>query len=111
MDPVAHVLSRAVKLWADTTEDVRYLAGDELLHVLVGAVVVRAVGDGGANTVGAVPRTHKQVRARLGGAVRTRRPVWVVRFEAPRFVEIQIPIDLVRAHVVVADVIPPRYMQ
>ena len=111
MDPVAHVLSRAVKLWADTTEDVRYLAGDELLHVLVGAVVVRAVGDGGANTVGAVPRTHKQVRARLGGAVRTRGPVWVVRFEAPGFVETQIPIDLVRAHVVVADIIPPRYVQ
>ena len=43
VDPVAHVLALAVQLRADAPEDVGDLARDELLHVLVRAVVVRAV--------------------------------------------------------------------
>ena len=45
MDPVADVLAAAVELGAHAVDDVRDLPGDELLHVLVGAVVVGAVGD------------------------------------------------------------------
>jgi len=45
VDPVADVLAAAVELGADAVDDVRDLPGDELLHVLVGAVVVGAVGD------------------------------------------------------------------
>lgn len=48
VDPVADVLALAVELGADAVDDVGDLPGDELLHVLVGAVVVGAVGDRGA---------------------------------------------------------------
>ena len=43
VDPVAHVPAVAVELGAHAVQDVRDLARDELLHVLVGAVVVGAV--------------------------------------------------------------------
>ena len=46
VDPVADVAAVAVELGARAVDDVGDLPGDELLHVLVGAVVVRAVGDG-----------------------------------------------------------------
>ena len=46
VDPVADVAPVAVELGADAVDEVRDLARDELLHVLVGAVVVGAVGDG-----------------------------------------------------------------
>ena len=58
VDPVADVLAAAVELGADAVDDVRDLPGDELLHVLVGAVVVGAVGDRGAQAVGAGPGAH-----------------------------------------------------
>lgn len=45
VDPVADVLAAAVELGAHAVDDVGDLARDELLHVLVGAVVVGAVGD------------------------------------------------------------------
>ncbi len=70
VDPVADVLAAAVELGAHAVDDVRDLPGDELLHVLVGAVVVGAVGDRGAQPVGAGPGAHEHVGARLGGAVR-----------------------------------------
>ena len=75
VDPVADVLAVAVELGADAVDQVRHLALDELLNVLVGAVVVGAVGDGGRKAEGAGPRAHQQVRARLGGAVRGARAV------------------------------------
>lgn len=52
VDPVADVLTLPVELGADAVDDVGDLPGDELLHVLVGAVVVGAVGDRGAKPVG-----------------------------------------------------------
>ena len=55
VDPVAHVLAPPVELGADAVDDVGDLPGDELLHMLVGAVVVGAVGDRGAQAVGAGP--------------------------------------------------------
>ena len=45
VDPVADVLAAAVELGAHAVDYVGDLARDELLHVLVGAVVVGAVGD------------------------------------------------------------------
>ena len=65
VDPVADVLAPPVELGADTVDDVRDLPGDELLHVLVGAVVVGAVGDRGAQAVGAGPCAHEHAGTRL----------------------------------------------
>lgn len=61
VDPVADVLAAAVELGAHAVDDVGDLPGDELLHVLVGAVVVGAVGDRGAQAVGAGPCAHEHV--------------------------------------------------
>ena len=75
VDPVADVLAAAVELGADAVDDVGDLPGDELLHVLVGAVVVGAVGDRGAQAVGAGPGAHEHVGGSLGRAVRGARMV------------------------------------
>lgn len=66
VDPVADVLALSVELGADAVDDVGDLPGNELLHVLVGAVVVGAVGDRGAQAVGAGPGPHEHVGGRLG---------------------------------------------
>ena len=70
VDPVAHVQARAIQFRAHAGEDVRDLTRDELLHMLVGAVGVGAVRDGGAQAVGARPCAHEHVGARLGGRIR-----------------------------------------
>lgn len=66
VDPIADVLALSIELGADAVDYVGDLPGDELLHVLVGAVVVGAVGDRGAEPVGAGPGAHKHVGRRLG---------------------------------------------
>ena len=43
MDPIAHLLAGSVDARADAVDHIRDRARDELLDVLVGAVVVRAV--------------------------------------------------------------------
>ena len=103
VDPVADVLAAPVELGADAVDDVRDLPGDELLHVLVGAVVVGAVGDRGAQAVGAGPGAHEHVGARLGGAVRARGLIGRLLGELGRVVERQVAVDLVGGDVVVAD--------
>ena len=103
VDPVADVLAPPVELGADAVDDVRDLPGDELLHVLVGAVVVGAVGDRGAKPVGAGPGAHEHVGARLGRAVRRARAVGRLLGELGRVVESQVAVDLVGGDVVVAD--------
>ena len=105
MDPVADVLAAAVELGAHAVDDVRDLARDELLHVLVGAVVVGAVGDRGAKPVGAGPGAHEHVGGRLGRAVRRGRPVRRLLGELGRVVERQVAVDLVGGDVVVADAV------
>src|SRR5665647_2427306 len=55
----------AIQLGLDTLQDAGDLAGDELLDVLVGAVVVGAVGQGGFDAEGADPRPDQQVGAGL----------------------------------------------
>lgn len=55
VDPVAHVQAVAVELRAHAVDDVGDLAGNELLHVLAGPVVVGAVGNRGPHAEGAVP--------------------------------------------------------
>ena len=103
VDPVAHVLAGAVELGAAAVHDVGDLARDELLHVLVGAVVVGAVGDGGAQAVGAGPGAHQHVGGGLGGAVGAARLVRGLLGEPGRVVDGKVAVDLVGAHVVVAD--------
>ena len=105
VDPVADVLAVPVELGADAVDDVGDLPGDELLHVLVGAVVVGAVGDRGAQAVGAGPGAHEHVGARLGGAVGARRPIRRLLGELRRVVERQVAVDLVGGDVVVADAV------
>ena len=105
VDPVADVLAAAVELGAHAVDDVRDLPGDELLHVLVGAVVVGAVGDRGAKAVGAGPGAHEHVGARLGARVRAARVVRRILGELRRVVERQVAVDLVGGDVVVADAV------
>lgn len=105
VDPVADVLAAAVELGADAVDDVRDLPGDELLHVLVGAVVVGAVGDRGAKPVGAGPGAHEHVGAGLGRAVRGARLIRRLLGELRRVVERQVAVDLVGGDVVVADAV------
>ena len=105
VDPVAHVLAAAVELGAHAVDDVRDLPGDELLHVLVGAVVVGAVGDRGAQAVGAGPGAHEHVGGRLGRAVRRGGVVRSLLGELRGVVERQVAVDLVGGDVVVADAV------
>ena len=111
VDPVADVLSLPVELGPDAVDDVGDLPGDELLHVLVGAVVVGAVGDRGAKAVGAGPCAHEHVGGRLGRAVRRARAVRRLLGELRRVVERQVAVDLVGGDVVVADAVPADGLQ
>ena len=105
VDPVADVLALPVELGADAVDDVGDLPGDELLHVLVGAVVVGAVGDRGAQAVGARPCADQHVGGRLGRAVRRARVVGRLLGKLRRVVERQVAVDLVGGDVVVADAV------
>ena len=105
VDPVADVLALAVELGAHAVDDVGDLPGDELLHVLVGAVVVGAVGDRGAQAVGAGPGAHEHVGGRLGARVRTARVIRRLLGELGGVVERQVAVDLVGGDVVVADAV------
>lgn len=105
VDPVADVLALPVELGAHAVDDVGDLPGDELLHVLVGAVVVGAVGDSGAKAVGAGPCAHEHVGGSLGARVRGGRPVRRLLGELGRVVERQVAVDLVGGDVVVADAV------
>ena len=105
VDPVAHVLALPVELGAHAVDYVGDLPGDELLHVLVGAVVVGAVGDRGAQAVGAGPCAHEHVGARLGGAVGARGLIRRLLGELGGIVERQVAVDLVGGDVVVADAV------
>lgn len=105
VDPVAYVLALAVQLRPLALEDVRDLAGNELLHMLVRTVIVAAVGNRGPQAVRAGPRAHQHV----GRGLRTR--VWAGRMvrgglrELGRIIQSEVAIHLVRAHVVVADAV------
>ena len=105
VDPVTDVLALSVELRPHAVDDVRDLPGDELLHVLVGAVVVGAVGDRGAQAVGAGPGAHEHVGGSLGRAVRGARMVRRLLGELGGVVERQVAVDLVGGDVVVADAV------
>ena len=111
VDPVADVLTAAVELGADAVDDVGDLPGDELLHVLVGSVVVGAVGDRGAQPVGAGPSAHEHVGAGFGARVRAARAARRLLGELRGVVERQVAVDLVGGDVVVADAVLPHGLQ
>ena len=111
MDPVADVLAAAVELGAHAVDYVGDLTRDELLHVLVGAVVVGAVGDRGAKPVGAGPGAHEHVGGSLGARVRRGRVVRRLLGELRRVVEREVAVDLVGGDVVVADAVLPHGLQ
>ena len=111
VDPVSDVQAVAVELRTRPVDQVRDLARDELLHVLVRAVVVGAVGDRRPHAEGAVPGADQQVGGRLRGAVGARRAVGRLLGEARRVVEGEVAVDLVGRDVVVADVILARRLE
>lgn len=111
VDPVAHVLAFAVQLRALPVQDVRDLARDELLHVLVGPVVVRAVRDRRADPVRARPGAHQHVARGLGGAVRAGRMIRRMLREPGRIIQREVPVHLVRAHMMVTDAVLPDRLQ
>lgn len=106
VDPVAHVLALAVQLRTLPVQDVRDLTRDELLHMLEGTVIVRAVRDRGMDAVRARPRAHQHVRRRLRRRIRAGRMVRGMLRELRRIVQGEVAVHLVRAHVVVADAVP-----
>lgn len=111
VDPVADVLALPVELGAHAVDYVGDLTRDELLHVLVGAVVVGAVGDRGAQAVGAGPGADQHVRGRLGRAVGGARLIRRLLGELGGVVERQVAVDLVGGDVVVADPVFPHCLQ
>lgn len=106
VDPVAHVVAGAVELRTDAAQHVRDLSRDELLDVLVRAVVVRAVRDGRLHAERAYPRPHEQIAARLGGGVRRRGVVRGLLGEPLRVVELEVTVDLIRGDVMEAALVP-----
>ena len=111
VDPVADVPTVAVELGAHAVQDVGDLARDELLHVLVGAVVVGAVANGGADAERAVPGAHQVVGGRLGGAVGGAGAVRGLLGEARGVVQREVAVDLVGGDVVVAHAAHARGLQ
>ena len=111
VDPVAHVLALAVQLRTLPVQNVRDLARDELLHVLVRAVIVTAVRDRRPDPVRARPRAHQHVGRRLRGRIRAGRMVRGTLREPGRIVQGEVAVHLVRAHVVVADPVLPDRLQ
>lgn len=111
VDPVAHVLAPAVQLRPLALEDVRDLAGNELLHMLVRTVIVAAVGNRGPQAVRAGPRAHQHVGRGLRARVRAGRMVRGGLREPGRIIQSEVAIHLVRAHVVVADPILPDRLE
>lgn len=105
VDPVAYVLALAVQLRPLALEDVRDLAGNELLHMLVRTVIVAAVGNSGPQAVRAGPRAHQHVGRGLRTRVRAGRMVRGGLREPGRIIQSEVAIHLVRAHVVVADAV------
>ena len=101
----------AVELGARAVDDVGDLPGDELLHVLVGAIVVRAVGDGRPQAVRAGPGAHEHVRGGLRGAVRRARPIGRLLGEARGVVQGQFAVDLVGRDVVEANPVLANRLQ
>ena len=111
MNPVAHVLALAVQLRTLPVQDVRDLARDELLHMLVRTVVIRAVRDRRPDAVRASPRAHQHVGRGLRARVRAGRMVRGMLREPGRIVQGEVAVHLVRAHVVVADPVLPDRLQ
>ena len=104
-DPVAHSQTLPVEFRANAGKNVRDLAGDELLHMLVGAVVIAAIADGGFESVRAVPGAHQVVAGGLGRRIRAGRFVRAELGEFARFVQSQIAIHFVGADVVESNIV------
>ena len=111
VDPVTHVLAVSVGLGAHATDDVGDLTWYELLHMLVGAIVVRAIRYRRANAVGTYPGTHEQVRGRLGRAVGTRGAIGILGSEATGLIEGEVTVHLVSRDMVVAQSMPAHKLK
>ena len=104
-DPVAHSQTLPVEFRANAGKNVRDLAGNELLHVLIGAVVIAAIADGGFESVRAVPGAHQVVAGGLGRRIRAGRFVRAELGEFALFVQSQIAIHFVGADVVESNIV------
>ena len=74
-------------------------------------IIVRTVRDRRADPVRARPRAHQHVARGLGGAVRAGRMVRRMLREPCRIIQREIPVHLVRAHMMVTDPILPDHLQ
>lgn len=111
VNPVADVLAVSVELRADAAQNVGDLPRNELLDMLVGSVVVRAVGYGGFHAIGAMPGADEHVGGRLGGAVGARWAIGRFLRESIRVVQGQIAIDFVGRDVVKAHAVVPSRLE
>ena len=105
MDPVAHIQAIAIQLWLDAAQNVGDLAGNELFHMLEGTVVVRAVGYGGAQSIGSRPRTHQHITSSFSGAIRRAGLIGRFLSKASRIVQCKVAVHFVGAYVVVTHVV------
>ena len=111
VDPVAHVLARAVQTWPHPVDQAGDLSRDELLHVLARAVVVRAVRQRGPHAEGPHPGADQQIAARLRRRVGARGVVRRGLREPLRGVEVEFAVDLVGRDVVEARAVTTRRLQ
>lgn len=111
MNPVAHVLAFAVQFRTLAVQDVRDLTRDELLHMLVRTIIVRAVRDRRADAVRARPRAHQHIARGLRRRIRRTRMIRRMLREPCRIIQREIPIHLVRAHMMVTDPILPDRLE
>ena len=65
VNPVAHIQSITIELRAHPRKNIRNLARNELLYMLVWPVIIRAIRNCSAHTKSAMPCTYKQIGARL----------------------------------------------
>ena len=105
VDPVTHILAGTVELGAHAVDQVSDLTRNELLNVLVGAVVVGAVRDGGLNPERPHPSAYQQVRAGLGGGVGGGGVVRSGGGELGGVIQLQVTVNLIGGDVVEAGAV------
>lgn len=76
VEPIAHIRARAVDRQRLTLKAVEDDEWNELLGEVVRAVVVRAVGDEGGQTIGVVPSADQVVAGGLAGRVGRVGGIW-----------------------------------
>lgn len=75
MDPIANIEPVTVELRFVAREDIGNLARNELLDILIRAMIVRAARNSNRRPISTIPGAYEQVGSRLGRRIRTDRTV------------------------------------